>query len=99
MHIIENIQNLLSESTNKLGLCLSLSLKEIKKDKSLKLFQGPPGQVGDNSHFWVVNKNNEIVDPSKKVNPNIVPNNYLYKGRQVNPENILKELNINWNDI
>ena len=100
MSIIEIIKELIQESsTNKLGLCLRLALQKIKKNRNLKLFQGPPGQSGDTSHFWVVDKNNNIIDPSRKINPNIVPKNYQYKGRQVNPESILKELDITWNDI
>ena len=97
MNINNNIQKLIQE--NALGLCLKTSLKEIKKDKSLKLYQGPPGQRGDSSHFWVMNKNNKVIDPSKKINPNIVPDNYSYKGKEKNPDNILKELGLTWNDV
>jgi hypothetical protein len=97
MNTIQEIQQLIQES--KLGLCLKSSLKEIKKDKSLKLYQGPPGYKWDTSHFWVVDSNNKVIDPSKKINPNIIPKNYPYKGRQVNPESVLKELGITWDDI
>ena len=97
MNTIQEIKDLIEES--KLGLCLRSALKEIKKDKSLKLYQGPPGQKGDSSHFWVVDKNNKVIDPSKKSNPNIVPKNYPYKGRQVNAESILRELEITWDDL
>ena len=100
--ILEHINSLIEESKNinhKLGLCLRLSLKTIKDNRNLKLYQGPPGRVGDSSHFWLVGENGKIIDPAKKEDHNVVPDSYPYVGRKVNPDSILKELGITWNDI
>lgn len=98
--ILDSINNLIEESQpHKLGLCLHLSLKAIKNNKELRLFQGPPGRPEDTSHFWTVKKNGKIYDPAKLKDPKVVPDNYKYIGREVNPDNILKELKIKWKDI
>lgn len=74
----------------KLGKCLKNALLLIDTDPSLRLVKGPPGQDGDTAHFWVIDNNNKIIDPT----PEAVGKGYSYKGNVVDHKKIRKELNI-----
>jgi hypothetical protein len=74
----------------KLGRCLVNALALIDKRPDLKLVQGPPGRNEDTSHFWTVDPSGEVVDPT----PDVVPEDYPYEGRIVDPESVKRELGI-----
>jgi hypothetical protein len=77
----------------KLGKCLKNALKYIDDHPTtnLRLVQGPPGQSGDTSHFWLLDKNDEVIDPT----PEAVSKGYEYKGRIVDHKKVREELKLN----
>ena len=77
----------------KLGKCLKGALDYIDAhpNEKLQLVQGPPGQKGDTSHFWLVDDSGKVIDPTSEA----VPKDYPYKGRNVNHDVVRDELQIN----
>jgi hypothetical protein len=70
------------------GPCLTKALELIARRPELKLMQGPPGRAGDTSHFWTVDPKGMIVDPAA----DLVPRDYGYVGRVVDPSSVREEL-------
>lgn len=73
------------------GKCLRCSLEDIKKHPNRKLMMGPPGRPGDTSHFWTEDRMGKVYDRT----PEAVGPNYKYRGREVSPRSIIKELRLN----
>lgn len=76
-------------AASKRGRCLDMALKEIERDPSLKLMMGPPdpGHADDTAHFWAEKQDGTVVD-----NSGTASENYAYEGREVDPKEVVKEL-------
>jgi hypothetical protein len=69
-----------------LGPCLREALAAIEKDKAMRLMMGNPGRPEDTAHFWA-EREGKVVD-----NSGTVPAEYKYEGREVDPDDVLAEL-------